>query len=244
MPQHFHVRSEQACLHITISRPDAGNMITDPMLLDLAALIREAGEDGGVHAVVLRGAGGTFCHGRERGPAPGGPARNAHDAHQRMFKRILDVYAAFRACPVPVVAVVKGKALGFGCALVAGADVALASREATFALPEMLHGTPPTLAISALAKVAPKTIADLVYSAEEFDAGHALASGLVSRIFAPAELDAALQRLLERLGSFDRIDIATVKRFIATGPSVPPDIMSDLAGYTMATVKSRSESYR
>jgi enoyl-CoA hydratase/carnithine racemase len=161
-----------------------------------------------------------------------------------MFKRILDVYAAFRACPVPVVAVVEGKALGFGCALVAGADVALASREATFALPEMLHGTPPTLAISALAKVAPKTIADLVYSTEEFDAEHARASGLVSRIFAPAELDAALERLLESLGSFDRIDIVTVKRFIATGPSVPPDIMSDLAGYTMATVKSRSESYR
>ena len=244
MPEHFAVSREQACLHITINRPDTGNTITDAMLVDLAGLVRGAGEDDHVHAVVLRGAAGTFCHGRERGAAPGGPARNAHDAHQRVFKRILDVYAAFRACPVPVVAVVEGKALGFGCALVAGADLALASREATFALPEMLHGTPPTLAISALAKVAPKTIADLVYSTEEFDAEHALASGLVSRLFAPDKLEPALARLLAKLDGFSRIDIATVKRFIATGPSLPPDIMSDLAGFTMATVKSRDQSYR
>jgi enoyl-CoA hydratase/carnithine racemase len=122
--------------------------------------------------------------------------------------------------------------------------VALASRDAVFALPEMLHGTPPTLAISALAKVAPKTVADLVYSTEPFDARHALAAGLVSRVLAPRELEPALQRLLARLAGFARIDIATVKRFIATGPGLPPDVMSDLAGYTMATVKSRDQSYR
>jgi len=92
--------------------------------------------------------------------------------------------------------------------------------------------------------VAPKTIADLVYSTEEFDAEHALASGLVSRLFAPADLEPALARLLAKLDGFSRIDIATVKRFIATGPSLPPDIMSDLAGFTMATVKSRDQSYR
>ena len=95
MPEHFTVSRENACLLVTIDRAETGNMITDPMLVDLAALVREAGADEALHAVVLRGAGGTFCHGRERGPTPGGPPRNAHDAHQRMFSRILEVYAAF-----------------------------------------------------------------------------------------------------------------------------------------------------
>jgi hypothetical protein len=45
--------------------------------------------------------------------------------------------------------------------------------------------------------------------------------------------------LLKRLSSFDPIDIAAVKRFQLTGPSLHPDIMSDLAGYTLATVRSR-----
>jgi enoyl-CoA hydratase/carnithine racemase len=242
MPEHFTVKQDNACLHITIDRADAGNAITDPMLTTLTDLIVQAGQDSGIHAVVLRGAGGTFCQGRERGPTPGGAARNAHDAHQRIFSKILGVYKAFRECPLPIIAVVEGKALGFGCALVGGADVAIASRDASFALPEMLHGTPPTLAISALAKVAPKTIADLVYSSEEFDAEHALASGLVSHIVACDELDATVARLLDRLNNFDRIDVTTVKRFIASGLSLPADITADLAGFTMATVKSRGQT--
>ena len=73
-----------------------------------------------------------------------------------------------------------------------GADVALASTDARFTLPEMLHGTPPTLAMSALAGVARKTVADMVYSTEEIDAPHALAAGIVSRLTAPEELDAAV----------------------------------------------------
>lgn len=239
MADEFLVERRDAALHITINRPDEGNTLTDPMLVELTALVEEASRDDTIKAIALRGAGGDFSHGRERAPSPGGPPKNAYDAHQRIFAKILGVYAAFRACPVPVIAAVRGKALGFGCALVAGSDVALASRGARFALPEMLHGTPPTLAISALSKVAPKTVADLVYSTQEIDAEHALAAGLVSRIVDDDELDAATDRLLATLVDFDRIDIATVKRYIASGPRLDPDIASDLAGYTMATIKSR-----
>jgi len=95
------------------------------------------------------------------------------------------------------------------------------------------------IAMAALAKVAPKTVTDLVYSVEEIDAQTALASGLVSRVFAPDDLEPAVEGLLQRLSSYDPIDIAAVKRFQWTGPSLHPDIMSDLAGYTLATVRSR-----
>jgi hypothetical protein len=66
-----------------------------------------------------------------------------------------------------------------------------------------------------------------------------VASGLVSRVFTPDDLEPAVAGLLKRLSSFDPIDIAAVKRFQLTGPSLPPDTMSDLAGYTLATVRSR-----
>ena len=237
MADGFDVERRGRIFSVTIARPEAGNAITDPMLATLAGLVREAGADAGVNAVLLRGAGADFCVGRERG---GGPApATAYEAHRLVYSRILDVYAAFRSCPIPVVAAVHGRALGFGCALVGGADVAVAGADATFSLPEMLHGTPPTLAISALARVAPKTLADLVYSAEEFDARHALSSGIVGRIVPSEALDASVALLEERLAGYDRIDVATVKRFIAAGPGLAPDVMSDLAGYTMATVKSR-----
>jgi len=187
---------------------------------------------------VLRGSGKDFCHGREQ-KLPGGPPKNAFDMHNRAMGKILAVYTAFRNCPVPIVSVVQGKALGFGCALVGGSDVAYASTEARFALPEMAHGTAPTLAMAALAKVAPKTVIDLVYSREEIDAATALATGLVSRVFPPADLDKAVDGLLARLAEYDPVDIKAVKRFQGTGPQLHPDIMSDLAGYTLSTVRSR-----
>ncbi len=240
MTDGFKIDRTPPYLHITIDRADEGNRVTDTMLDALAELVDEAAADEGLKGIVLRGAGDDFSHGRVQGtPPPEGPPNNAYEAHQRVMSRILGVYAGFRRCPVPIIAAVQGKALGFGCALVGGADVAIASRSATFALTEMPHGTPPTLAISALAKVAPKAILDMVYSVEELDAEHALAAGIVSRLVEPDELDAALDRMLVTLAAFDRVDIATCKRFTYSGPTLDFDTMSDLAGYTLATVKSR-----
>ena len=44
---------------------------------------------------------------------------------------------------------------------------------------------------------------------------------------------------MARLAAYDPVDVKAVKRFQWTGPQLHPDIMSDLAGYTLATVRSR-----
>src|SRR3546814_14231017 len=117
---------------------------------------------------------------------------------------ILGVYDAFRRLPVPVLTLVQGRALGFGCAMVGASDVAIAAASARFALPEMKHGIPPSLAISALVpRVAAQTVADLVYSAEEIDASSAFAAGLISRVVSDGELDAAPHRFLDGLRGSD-----------------------------------------
>ena len=240
MTEGFKTERKGAFLHVTINRADEGNRVTDPMLEGLAAIVDEASEDEGLRGIVLRGAGDDFCHGRVQGtPPPEGPPKNAFEIHERVMSRILGVYAAFRRCPMPIIAVVRGKALGFGCALVGGADIAIASRDATFALTEMPHGTAPTLALSALSQVAPKTLMDMVLSVEEHDAEHALASGIISRIIDDSELEAAVTRILATIGDFDRTNISTCKRFIQRGLSLDADTMADLAGYTLATVRSR-----
>ncbi len=192
------------------------------MLDGLAALVDEVSTDETLLGIVLRGAGADFCHGRVQGtPPPEGPPKNAFETHQRVMSRILGVYAAFRRCPVPIIAVVQGKALGFGCALVGG--------------------TAPTLALSALSHVAPKTLMDMVLTVEEHDAEHALASGIVSRIVDQNDLEDTTARILETLSAFDRTNISTCKRFIQRGLNLEPDTMADLAGYTLATVRSKGK---
>jgi enoyl-CoA hydratase/carnithine racemase len=238
MTEGINIERKGRIVHVTLDRPDKGNLFTREMKDFLAATANETGRNDDACAVVLRGNGEDFCHGREQKVA-GGPPKTAMDAIDRVMNPILQVYEAFRNCPVPIISAVHGKALGFGCALVGGSDIAYASEDARFALPEMTHGTAPTLAMSAVAKVAPKTIADLVLSVEEIDAQTALAAGLVSRVVPTSELDATVNRLLDRLSGFDPVDIKTVKRFLWTGLSLPPDIMADLASYTLASVRTR-----
>lgn len=232
------VQRKGRIVHITLNRPRKGNLMSTPMKDFLTKTVNELGRDNKTCAIVLRGNGKEFCVGRDS-KLPGGPAKSAFDLHARAMSKILAVYQAFRDCPVPIISVVHGKALGFGCALVGGSDIAYASTAARFALPEMAHGTAPTLAMAALAKVAPKTVVDLVLSMKEIDAPTALSTGLVSRVFEPDALDPAADDLIETLASYDPVDVKTVKRFQLTGPQLHPDIMSDLAGYTLATVRTR-----
>ena len=208
---------------ITLNRPRRGNVITHAMMQQLAEHVNALAEYQNLRGIVVRGAGKDFCHGRDpKGPS-GPPPSSAFELHGKVFSKILGVYKAFRNCPAPIVTVVQGKALGFGCALVGGSDVAIVGEGAKFALPEMAHGTAPTLAMSALSKVAPK----------------ALSVGLVSQVVPDDGLDAAQSALLDKLAGYDVAAIRTIKRFLATGPGLDPETMSDLAGYTLATVNTR-----
>jgi len=93
---------------------------------------------------------------------------------------ILDVYDAIGNARQPVVALVQGKAHGFGSAVAGACDLTIAADNARFRLPEMEKDLPPTLAISALmARVPRKALTWLVYSMEEIDAHAALQLGIV-----------------------------------------------------------------
>lgn len=225
--------------YVTLNRPRRGNVITHAMMQQLADHVDGFAADKNLRAVVIKGNGKDFCHGRDPKPGPGARPGSAFELHERVYRKILGVYKAFRACPAPIITVVQGRALGFGCALVGGSDMAIAADDARFALPEMAHGTAPTLAMSALAKVAPKALAHMVYSMDEIDAPTALAVGLVSRTAPAAALDETLSALLEKMAGYDVVAVRTVKRFLATAPTLDPDTMSDLAGYTLATVNTR-----
>src|SRR3546814_4172776 len=135
------------------------------MLAALAETATKAAKEPGRRALVLRGRGKDFCHGRVGGKGDRPPT--AFAAHERIMGPILGVYDAFRRLPVPVLTLVQGRALGFGCAIVGASDVAIAAASARFALPEMKHGIPPTFAISALVpRVAATPVADLTSSEE------------------------------------------------------------------------------
>jgi enoyl-CoA hydratase len=83
---------------------------------------------------VLRGAGADFCVGRAVMGAT--PTKDPDALERRTFSDVVfNCYGAMRNAKIPIIAVVQGRALGFGCAIAAACDITLASDQAVFQVP-------------------------------------------------------------------------------------------------------------
>ena len=183
---------------VTLNMADDGNRVSDPLAVSLAATLRELATD--ARAIIFTGAGDDFCLGRSQMGRQGGGARPEALDLRDNNEIIFDAYGAFRDVDVPIVSVVRGRALGFGCALAAVCDMTLAADNARFAVPEMGHNIMPTMAMSSMVdRVGYKGLVYLTYSTAEIDAKTELAFGLVSQVVPDGELAPAGDTLLAAL---------------------------------------------
>src|SRR5438874_8291707 len=95
------------------------------MLESVTKAFGELGSDPSVHVVVLAGEGEHFCAGADFSDLTMMTPEGFD--YGRSFEHAID---AMRACPVPIVARVQGAALGAGCQIVGGADLAVAAEDA------------------------------------------------------------------------------------------------------------------
>ena len=237
------VQQDGPILRVTLNRPDAGNGVSDDMAAELAGILNGAADTS--QFVVLRGAGPDFCTGRAHtgGRAPEGPPEAL--ALRRRNEVVFNCYGAFRRSPIPIVGVVQGRAVGFGCALAALCDITIASDAAKFQLPEMGHNIMPTMAMSALVDRVPrKALMYLVYSTAVIGAERALSFGLVSEVVPAAELDEAVQALCAVLVKAPRPATLAVKEYAQVALSMDLQGAIDFARNLHATINSSSEMRR
>lgn len=226
-------------MKILFNRPDEGNIFTNEM----AAQITEAMAGvSNAKVVVLEGRGPDFCLGRDLstlnldGPLPEALAlRGQNDV-------IFNCYGSLRNSPVPVVAIVRGRARGFGCAMAAIADITIASSDSIFQLPEMGHGIMPGMATSALVDRIPrKALIHLVCSALPVSAERALAFGLITDIAEPADLDERAKQLVASLTKPSLPALRAVKEYARSAYGMDAQAATDFARNLHATVNSSSE---
>ena len=229
-------------LEITLNRPEHGNGATDDMAIEVTRLINGAPD--GAQCVVLRGAGADFCIGRATmGQQPQGPVEALN--RKRAFDVIFDCYGAIRNAPIPVICVVQGRALGFGCAVAAVADITVASDQATFQVPEMAHNILPTMVMSSFVDRVPrKAFSYLVYSTAVIAAERALQFGIVSDVVPAGQLDDAVAKLTAAILKAPPPAIRGVKEYAKTAFSMPTEGAIDYARNIHAVINSSSEMRR
>src|ERR1700693_740128 len=114
-------------LTITMNRPDRRNALNPDMTLGLVEAARRAAEDHEVRAVLLKGAGGTFCVGGDVKSMAAGRAPLSFEAKTANLRRGMEVSRILHEMPKPVVAQVDGAAAGAGLSIALSCDLRVAS---------------------------------------------------------------------------------------------------------------------
>ncbi len=236
------IKQDGPILRVTLNQPERGNAVSDGMVADLTRIIEGAEKTASV--VVLRGAGADFCVGRAMmGAAP----KNDPDAYERraFSDVVFNCYGAMRDAKVPIIAVVQGRALGFGCAIAAACDITLASDAAVFQVPEMAHNILPTMVMSSFIDRLPrKAISYLVYSTAEITPERALSFGIVSEVVPAAKLNAAVETLCAAILKAPLPAIYGVKEYVKSAPDMAVYGAVEFARNLHATVNSSGEMRR
>ena len=143
------------------------------------------GEDAGVGAIVLTGAGPAFCSGMDVTQFGGDRANR-----ERLVETSIACFRAVGNCTKPVVAAVNGPALAGGFALALLSDLRLASEYASFGFPELPRGIPPSYA-AARAALPASAAAELTLTGRLLDADGAMRMGIVEAVHPAGRADAA-----------------------------------------------------
>ena len=119
---------------LTLDSPPV-NALTRTLNDELTHALDVISETDEIRVVVLTGAGKVFCAGADlKGRAQNIKGPGDFPAHSR---RTRECFHAIRECAKPVIAAINGAALGSGVAMVASADILLASDKASLGLPEV-----------------------------------------------------------------------------------------------------------
>jgi enoyl-CoA hydratase len=176
---------------VTIDRPEALNALSFDLLDALAAALESLDSDRDVHAIVLTGSG-------RRAFAAGADIR---ELAQQSSSSLRDggrfgAWDRIWAVGLPLIAAVRGYALGGGCELAMACDIIVAAEDATFGQPEIGIGVMPGAGgTQRLTRAIGKArAAELILTGRSISAVEAQALGLITSVVPPeATVDAALE---------------------------------------------------
>jgi isohexenylglutaconyl-CoA hydratase len=229
-----------AVVFATFNRPEAKNALNAPMVDALFALASALEEDRSARALVLQGAGGTFCAGGDIKEFAGqlmaaDPAPGEADPVAVANRRFGDLLLKLDALPQVVVSLVAGAAFGGAMGFVAVSDVTLAAAGAKFSLSETTLGLPPAqIGPFVVRKIGLFNARRLALTGARFEAEDALRAGLIDRVVARTSIDDALAALLNEILRCEPAAVAATKAiFNRAGAAVQSGLL-DLAAAEFA----------
>lgn len=202
---------------LRLNRPAVLNALNLDLRRALAGAFARLKSDASTRVIILAGSERAFCAGAD--------LQEYVDATvQEIVGRHMDrLWDAIARCRKPVIAAVRGHALGGGCELAMHADIIVAGRGARFGQPEVLIGLMPGGgATQRFTSVVGKFRAmKLLMTGEPFAASEALAMGLASEIVDDEQTEARAIELARRIAEGPQMAIRSIKETVVAGMNLP-----------------------
>lgn len=208
------ITNEDSICFLTLNRPEKRNALNDELIGELKAALRQADEDEGLRAVVIRGAGSDFCSGADLSAlqkiSESSVLENLADAES-----LMELFVLIRKVGIPVIAAVHGRALAGGCGLATACDIVLAANSARFGYPEVKIGFVPAMVMAILRRnLSEKRSFELITQGFDFSAGDAEKIGLINRTFADENFEQSLKEYVAVYQKVSRSAVVLSKKLV------------------------------
>lgn len=214
LPETLGATLDDGVLELVLQRAGKRNALDTTLIRGLTTASRFADQSADVRVVLLRAEGPDFCAGADLAEllasADRPPAENEAAAAE-----LGAVFAGFRGLPMPVLAMVQGRALAGGMGLVTSCDLVLAAEGAAFGYPEIQRGFVPAMVMTLLRRLVGERVAfDLAVAGRVIDAEEAARLGLITRVVPLSSLEDETRRLARTLAGRPRTAVALAKRLL------------------------------
>lgn len=210
------VTNEAGVRWIALNRPDSKNGLTDAVNAALIEALDGAASERAIRCVVVTGAGGNFCSGLDLKSIASGGLSGMEEVEAHMRKYFHGLIRAVRRVEKPVVALVDGAAVGYGCDLALACDLRIGTERTRFGEVFVKRGLMPdgggTWSLPRLVGVG-KAL-EMMFTGDLVGADEALRVGLVTRIVPSAEATQQTWEFAKRLAAGPPLVHAWIKRAV------------------------------
>jgi len=213
------VTREDGVFTITINRPERRNALGPRGMVEFGGALEEAAGDDTVGAVILAGAGESFCAGADFQEAFGPMQKISYkDWKETIVAPMIKIYKTIAEMKKPVIAAIQGYAVGGGVDIPAACDIRIAAENAKFGEFFVRNAINPEACLFFMPRLVPLGKALLLsFTGDLIDAKEAERIGLVEKVVPLEQLMPTAKELAKRLANGPRLAIGAIKGLMRNG---------------------------
>ncbi|MBV8222542.1 MAG: enoyl-CoA hydratase/isomerase family protein [Candidatus Eremiobacteraeota bacterium] len=226
---------------VTLNRPEKRNAFDPEMIAAVRATFDGFAKDDALRVVVIAGAGPVFCGGADIDYMQSSLAWT-REQNQDDSLKLAGMMKSVNSCPVPVIARAHGAALGGGAGALAACDRVVAADDTAFGFTEVKLGiVPAVISPFVIAKIGETFARALFTTGERFDAARAMHIGLVHDVVPAAQLDSAVETLVNEVLSAGPTATRLAKEIALHVPQLSPQEAGSWTAVRLAAQRTSPE---